>query len=252
MTSREAKQILALFRPGTADEADPYFVEARKLPNTDPEMARWFQTHCESYLALRRKFEAIPVPSGLKEQILSEHKTDRSIFRAYWRPILALAAVVVVLLGIEIHSWRAHLPDRYFAYRKRMIETALRSYSMDLLSGDAAQIREFLKSRNAPVDFSFPGGLKSAALVGCVVSSWQGNPVSMICYKSGRPLPAGDQSDLWLFVTDLKSVANPPPAGEPIFARVNKASTASWSDGNKIYLLAAVGDEAFLRRYLQR
>jgi hypothetical protein len=36
-----------------------------------------------------------------------------------------------------------------------------------------------------------------------------------------------------------------------VFARVNKASTVSWSDVNKNYLLAAVGDEAFLRKYLQ-
>jgi hypothetical protein len=250
MTERDAKQILALFRPGTADETDPYFKEARKLPAIDPEMARWFAAHCESYLALRRKFDAIPVPSGLKEQILSEHKIDRSVFRSYLRPMLALAAVVVLLLGIGIHSWRAHLPYRYFAYRKRMTETALRSYSMQLTTADASQIRNFLRSRNAPVDFSLPAGLKSATLVGCVVTRWQGNVVSMICYKTGRPLSSGDQSDLWLFVTDLKSVANPPPSGGPVFARVNDASTASWSEGNNIYLLAAVGDEAFLRRYL--
>jgi hypothetical protein len=251
MTSRDAKQILALFRPGTADESDPYFMEARKLPETDPEMARWFAAHCESYRALRQKFDAIPVPSGLKEQILSEHKISRSVFRPNWRNALALAAGVVLLLGIGIHSWRAHLPGRYLAYRKRMTENALRSYSMDFLANDAAQIRGYLRTRNAPVDFSLPAGLKNATLVGCVVSHWQGNPVSMICYKSGRPLSPGDQSDLWLFITDIKSVVNPPPSADPVFARVNKASTASWSDGNKIYLLAAVGDEAFLHRYLQ-
>jgi hypothetical protein len=73
----------------------------------------------------------------------------------------------------------------------------------------------------------------------------------MICFKSGRPLPAGDQSDLWLFVSERKAVPKAPAPGAPVFARVNKASTVSWSDVNKNYLLAAVGDEAFLRKYLQ-
>jgi hypothetical protein len=36
-----------------------------------------------------------------------------------------------------------------------------------------------------------------------------------------------------------------------VFARLNKAVTASWSDEKNTYLLAVVGDEAFLRKYLQ-
>jgi hypothetical protein len=132
-----------------------------------------------------------------------------------------------------------------------MTETALRSYSMNLTEADPVRIRNFLKEKNAPADYSLPAGLKSAAVAGCVVLSWQGSPVSMICFKSGRPLPPGDQSDLWLFVIDRRTVAHAPPLDAPVFARVNKAATASWSDANKSYLLAAVGDEAFLRKYLQ-
>ena len=143
------------------------------------------------------------------------------------------------------------LPDRYAAFRKRMTETALRSYSMDFTTNDPVQIRNFLKANNAPSDYSLPAGLKKAGVAGCVVSSWQGNPVSMICFKSGRPLPPGEQSDLWFFVIDRKSVADAPPPGQPEFVRVNKATTANWSEGDKSYFLAAVGDEAFLQKYIQ-
>ena len=252
MNNPQAKEILALFRPGTADEQDPAFDQARQLAKTDPELARWFDDHCEAYLVLRRKFQSIPIPAGLKEQIISERKIRRPAFQRYWGLLLAAAAVVALLIGLEWGFRPFHaLPDNFLAYRKRMTETALRSYAMDKTAADPAVIRNFLRQTNAPSDYSLPSGLEAAALAGCKVSSWQGSPVSMICFKSGRPLSTGDQSDLWLFVTARKAVSNAPAPGGPVFARVNKAVTASWSDDNNNYLLAAVGDEAFLRNYLQ-
>ena len=252
MNNPQAKEILALFRPGTADEQDAAFVQARELAKTDPELAQWFDEHCEAYLILRRKFRAIPIPPGLQEQILAERKIRRPFFQRYWGPLLAAAAAVALLIGIESGFRPLHgLTDRFPAYRKRMTESALRSYSMDLTAADPVLIRNFLRQRNAPADYSLPAGLKTAAVAGCVISSWQGSPVSMICFKSGRPLPPGEQSDLWLFVTDRKAVSEAPAAEAPVFARVNKAATASWSLGNQCYLLAAAGDEAFLRKYLQ-
>ncbi len=251
MNSPEAREILALFRPGTADEQDPSFYQARQLAKTDPDLARWFEQHCQAYLVLRRQLQAIPIPPGLREQILSERKIQRPLFQSYWGPLLAVAAVVALLIGIESGFWPLRNPaDRYSAYRKRMTESALRIYSMDLTAPDMASVRNFLQEKNAPTDFSLPAGLQTAAVAGCMVSSWQGGPVSMICFKSGRPLSSGDQSDLWLFVTDRKTVPNAPPPGPPVFARVNKATTAAWSDDHKSYLLAAVGDEAFIRKYL--
>jgi hypothetical protein len=252
MNNPQARDILALFRPGTADEQDPAFDEARQLAKTDAELARWFDEHCEAYLALRQKFRSIPVPPGLKEQILSERKIRRPVFQRYWGPLLAVAAVVALLIGME---WGFHpfhgLPDHFAAYRKRMTETALRSYSMDSTATNLAVIRDFLRQKKAPADYSLPARLQAATVAGCLVSSWQGSPVSMICFKSGRPLPPGDQSDVWLFVAERKAVTDAPPAGSAVFARVNKATTASWSDDKNSYLLAAVGDEAFLSKYLQ-
>ncbi|MGA2555870.1 MAG: hypothetical protein ABSG04_06300 [Verrucomicrobiota bacterium] len=251
MSSDEAKETLALFRPGTADELDPSFQQARQFAKTDPKLAGWFEQHCQAYLALRGKFQAIPIPPDLQERILAEGRIRRPFFQRNWGPLLAVAAVVALLIGIETGFWPIHgAADRYSAYRKRMTETALRRYTMDFTAPNVGPIREFLRQKNAPADFSLPPGLNSAAVAGCVVCTWQGGPVAMLCFKSGRPLARGDQSDLWLFVTERKTVTNPPAPGPPVFARVNKATTASWSDDRQTYLLAAVGDETFLRRYL--
>jgi hypothetical protein len=252
MNQEEAKQILALYRPGTADERDPSFREARQLAQSQPELARWFEEHCEAYLALRRKLRAVPVPPGLKERILSERKIRRSLFEKYSAPLLAAAAAVVLMAGISFWPRSWHKVDAgHAAYRKRMTETGLRGYYMDLSTTDSSQVRHFLKAKNAPADYTLPAGLQRAELAGCVVLRWQGAPVSMICFKSGRDLPAGEKSDLWLFVTDRNAVPHAPSPGPPVFTRVNKAMTASWSDDKKNYLLAAVGNEAFLEKYLQ-
>src|SRR5580700_4190094 len=85
VNSQQAKQVLTFFRPGTADEKDPSFHEARRLVKTDPELARWFETQCEFYLALRGKFQAIPIPPRLKDRILSKSQQAKQIL-ALFRP----------------------------------------------------------------------------------------------------------------------------------------------------------------------
>lgn len=251
MNRQEVQEILKLFRPGTADEQDTAFDEARQLAKADAELGRWFEQHCESTRALRQKFQTIPVPPGLKEQILSERKIHRPVFQRYWGPLLAAAAIVALLLGIQEEFGPLHFAATgYPTYQKRMTESVLRGYYMDLLDKDPEKIRAYLKSRNAPADYTLPEGLKSTAMVGCAVSTWQGSNVSLICFKSGRPLLPGEMSDVWLFVVDRKAFGEAPSAAAEL-KRVNKATTANWSDGSHVYLLAAVADNEFLQRYLQ-
>ena len=252
MNADEARKILAFFRPGSADERDPWFHQARQLAESDPDLALWSSAHCESYLVMRQSLRAIPIPPALKEQILSEYKIQRPSFQRLWPQLLAAAPAILLLLGLASEIGLFHNADRFAAYRNRMTESAVRNHYMDLTTGDPERIRAFLIRKEAPSEFSLPGGFKAASIVGCVVSSWQGSPVSIICFKTGRALPSGEQSDLWLFVIDRKSAAAAPPPREPVFARVNKTVTASWSDDKNTYLLASSGGEAMLRKYLQQ
>src|SRR4029079_15043537 len=52
MNTQQAKEILSLYRPGTADAEDPSFAEALRLCERDPELERWFSEHCAVYSAL--------------------------------------------------------------------------------------------------------------------------------------------------------------------------------------------------------
>ena len=75
----------------------------------------------------------------------------------------------------------------------------------------------------------------------------QGANVALLCFRTGKPLPPDEKSDLWVFVVDRASVKGAPAAASPQFARVNRLMTATWTQGNKLYLLGAVGDERTIR-----
>jgi hypothetical protein len=262
MNNVEAKKILALYRPGTADRTDPNFNEAleRAKPHSppgrwkdkpDPELVRWFHEHCSSYLSIRDRFHKIPVPPALKNQILSEFRAhSKSVIPFRPMAILCAAAVLMLCLSLAAWFWHPHgREDDFNTYRTRMARTALQLYAMNLQSHDLQSINAFLAGRKAPADYVLPEGVSKAQPVGCAVLHWQGEPVSMICFRSGQPLPPGGKTDLWLFIIDQASVRNCPSAHSPIIARVTKLMTATWTQGGKMYVLAAAGDEEFLRKY---
>src|SRR5208282_1604959 len=99
MNRDEAKNILLLYRPGTADVGDPQIIEALALTQRDQELARWFGEHCARQEVLRAKFWQIPVPAGLKEQIISEQAAqEKAIIWQRNIVLTAVAATVVALL----------------------------------------------------------------------------------------------------------------------------------------------------------
>jgi hypothetical protein len=263
MNDEEAKKILALFRPGTADRSDPSFDEALERTKPQPPqeqgqgkpgsgLAGWFQEHRSSYLSIRAKFQKIPVPPALKDRILAECKTPATTIIPF-RPAIFLraAAVLALCLGLAALFWPSHgREDDFNTYRTRMARTALQPYGMEMQSQDLQSIKAYFGAHKAPVDYVLPDGVTKAQLVGCTVTHWQGQPVSMLCFRTGQPLAAGAQSDLWLFVIDQASVRNGPTARSPIVTQVKKLMTATWNRDGKLYILAAAGDEEFLRKYL--
>lgn len=249
----QARQILLTFRPWVKAEPDPDVAEALALCRQDAELAQWFEQHCAVQNAVRAGFQQVPVPAGLKEQILSEYKSRPVII--WWRqPVpLAAAAALAILLAVGSLWLTARNPANaevnFDAYRSRIVRTALRAYGMDLETNDVRQIRTYLAQHRAPADYVLPKNLEPATRVGCGVLKWQNQPVAMICFRTGQPLAPGMKSDLFLFVIDRQSLPDVPVTHQPEFAAVNKWVTASWLAGDKVYILAGL-DEAALRQRL--
>ena len=251
MNRDEAKTILLLYRPGTADAGDPEIARALELARQDPELTRWLAEHCARQEALRAGFRQITAPAGLKEQIISEQAAQERTIS--WRQSAVLvAAAIVAALVVLAPLWFQHRgnEDTFAIYRSRMAGVALRGYTMDLATNNPAQVRAYLAQNHAPSDYVLPTPLGKTAVTGCAIEDWQGAKVSMICFRTGRPLPPGEQSDLWLFVIDRSTVKNAPPMGSRQFVQVNKLMTVTWTQGDTLYVLGMEGDEQTLRQYL--
>jgi hypothetical protein len=238
MTALEARQILALYRPGTADARDLEVVEALALAQRDPALRQWLDQHCAVQQALRRKFRELPVSAVVKQTILARRKIVQP--PAWWRrPAWRAAAAGVMLLAGATALWlRPRPPDRFADFRARMVRTALREYRMDIVTNDMTQVRRFLAERQAPSDYELTPALEQLSLTGGGLLRWQNHPVSMVCFDRG------DQQMLFLFVLHRGAVKDPPPA-RPRETQVNKLKTASWTQGDKTYVLAGPEDTDF-------
>lgn len=251
MNVSEAKTILLLYRPGTADTEDPQMAEALALAGREPELARWLADQAAGQAALRARFRQIPVPAGLKEQIVSEEAARERVVQRQPRLVVAALVAIILAAGLTIF-WPARRPgdDTLEVYRSQMVGLALRGYGMDLLTANPDEIRAHFAQRQAPADYVLPAALQKTAVVGCVVTGWQDVKVSMICFRTGRPLPPDQASDLWLFVVPRMSLKDPPPSGPPRFTIVNGLTTAAWVEGDKVYLLGTASGESAIRQLL--
>jgi hypothetical protein len=247
MNPQEAKQILLLYRPGTADAADPEISEALKLAQHDPELGRWFDEHRAFQQAMRDKFRQTEVPAHLKTSLLIRGKAQPGIvIPQVWcrRPApLAIAAAAALMLAAVALWLQPPRTDRFANFQSRMVGTALREYRMDLVTNDMRQVRQFLADRGAPADYDVTEGLGKLQLTGAGLLRWRSNPVSMVCFNRG------DNQMLFLFVMNRSALKDPPPE-IPQLAKVADLVAASWSRGDKVYLLAGPEESGFGSKYL--
>jgi hypothetical protein len=249
----EAKTILLLYRAGTADADDPQVAAALALTKQSPELARWLEEQSAVQLRLRARFKQISPPAGLKEQIVSEFTASRRA-RDRRRTLGFALAVLLLWLGLLAAFWPPHRVttsgDTLANYQNRMVRAALGGYDMDLMTNDLATIRAFLARQSAPADFNLPTPLEHTALTGCAVRDWRGARVSLLCFRTGKPLPPGIASDLWLFVVDRAAVKDAPSKADPQFSKVSRLITATWANQQNLYFLGVEGQEPNLKRYL--
>jgi hypothetical protein len=243
MNSQEARQVLLLYRPGTADAEDPQIIEAIGCARRDPALAQWFEQHCAFQKALRSKLRQIEVPAHRKLALLVSKPMVRP--PAWWHnPVwLAAAASLVLLLGLAGIWAKPRGSASFVNFQSRMVSTALRQYRMDVVTNDMSEVRRFLAAGGAPADYGLPGGLERLRLTGAGLLRWSNHPVSMVCFDRG------DNQMIYLFVLNRSALSNPPPQ-MPQLAKVSEMMTASWTRGDRIYLLAGPEEPDFAGKYL--
>jgi hypothetical protein len=233
--------ILLAYRPGGEDEHDPKVAEALALADSDPALQHWLDEHLIAQQAIRETVRQIPVPAGLRENILANSKIVHPTVWLRRKTWLSIAAALALLLGFAGLWLTSGSSGAFYTFRDRMVRKVLREYTMDIVTSDMGEIRRFLLDHGAPGDYSLPPGLNRYAVLGAGVHSWQGQRISMVC------LDGGAQGTLFLFVVDSGAVQRPPGAS-PEFAAVSKLTTASWTGGGRSYVLAGTGGADVLRK----
>lgn len=255
MNRDEIKQILLLYRPGTSDAGDPEVAEALALARQNPELSQWLEEHQARQDVLQKKFRQFPIPADLKEQIISEQaaRAKAASRREKMMGVAAVTIIIVALISVGIFllppAKPKPAPNTLAGYQGQMVDAALSGYNMHL-STNADQIQSFLAKNQAPSDYVLPAGLQKTALIGCAIQDWQGSRASMICFRTGKPLPPGQQSDLWLLVIDQSAVNGASAVNAPQFAPVNGLITATWTQDGKLYFLATQGDQQTIQKFL--
>ena len=249
MNREQAKEILLGYRPMVDVPQSSEFSDALALAEKDPELKAWFEQHCEFQKVIRAKLMQIPVPEGLKEQILSERKATFALPSKSLLKLAAVCFVFLVALSVWLFPNFQRGGERTFEnFRSRMVKTVARAYpAMDKETDNPAEIRRYLAEKGAATNYELPSPLEKTTPTGCAILTWQGKTVTMIWFKS-RP-NVSKQPDLFLFVIDRAAVPNAPRTTTPEFSQTNSLWTASWTSGTKSYVLSGTGDESFLRRY---
>ena len=241
MTTDQAKEILALHRPGIDDPNEADVAAALVMAENDPELGSWFEQQCAVHASTRQKFREVEVPQELKELIVTGRKRRRPV--SWHSPVVWAAAAAAIIVCVIIFSLRRRETPTFEAYRSRMVRTAMGNYPMPFLTNDLAAIRSYLTANNAHGDYLLPPSLAKMPGMGCLILSFHTRPVSLICFD------AGPGKDVFLFVINDGSLANAPAVERQIVKQGNLA-TASWTDREKTYILATKGDEQFLRSLL--
>jgi uncharacterized membrane protein YbaN (DUF454 family) len=246
LNSRLAKEILLRYRPGTTDASDPELAEALEQAQRDPELARWFAQQKAFHDTIRDRLKQLPVPLGLKEEILAGYRPvaipvwwQRPVFQA-----LAAAAAVVLLLGIAFFRSPPREETSFAAFQSRVVRNAQRGYVMDIMTNDLAAIRQFLATHGAHADYVLPTPLEKLPGDGGAVLRWHNKIISMVCFDMGN------HNDLFLFVANRADLPDAPATSDPQFRRIGRLTAASWSTSDRTYVLAGPGDEQSVRNYL--
>ena len=237
MNNQEAKLILQAYRPNGQDAADPFFAEALEQARRDPELQKWFAEENALNARLQSRLEtAIPIPTGLKADLLAQRKIVRPA--PWWFQPMKLAAAAVILLSLGAALLLLPLkPTQLASFREAMARSSAQTQEHVVFeSHDFGKIQQWLQSRNLDTNFNLPAMLQAGIPQGCRTVDWNGRKATMICFFVN-----GEHMDL--FVMDQTGLPNFPENGAPQFAGADGLMTAAWANGGKVYLLVGQNRE---------
>jgi len=249
MDNREAKFILNAYRPGGQDAHDSRFAEALEQVRRDPILQHWFDESVAFDAAMTEKLSATAVPSDLRESILTGVKVTGAPHRENrWRK-WAIAAAVVLSATLGGLIWHNTRPAPVAGWQLQALDAVLSSIArneshFDVISRDPADLVKWLRENSAPAGKKLPNDLDKLPSIGCKTFFWHGKPVSLICFT----LPDGRA--IHLVMTNFSAGSDLAIKHAAKVIQQGDWATATWREGDMVYMLALEGSRDELRRYL--
>jgi len=248
MDNQEAKFTLNAYRPGGQDASDPRFAEALEQARRDPVLERWFSESIAFDAAMTEKLRAVEVPNDLHESILTGVKVSRPL--SWMKPFVAGAIAAALLFAAIAGSLilREMTKPRLAGWQTQALGTVSslvdgRS-SFDAQSHSASQLVNWLQTHDAPAAQRLPQNLETLESLGCKTFLWNQELISVICFR--RP----DGGLIHLVITKASAAPDRALKGEPQLFQHGEWATATWREGDMIYMLALEGSRDQLRTYL--
>jgi hypothetical protein len=247
MDNKEAKFILSAYRPDGQDVDDPRFAEGLEQARHDSILQRWFEESIAFDGAMTGELCASPVPSDLRQSILAGAKVSRA---PHWKNGLrkwAIAAAVVLSATLGGLIWNNTRPARVANWQVQALEAILslvRTSNFDAQSHNPADLVKWLRANHAPAGAKLPRNLDQLVSIGCKTLLWRGKPVSLICFT--RP----DGRTIHLVITNVAVAWDRAIKRKATLIQQGHWATATWREGNMIYMLALEGSCDELRSSL--
>jgi hypothetical protein len=237
---------LSARRPCGKDDADPPIAEALEKASADPKLTEWVHEQKCTDTEICKKLREVQPPPALRERILAGAQVARSPWKTWFGrfvssrfgvgPFVAIAATILILVAaLSVHFGRdVNASEGWQTVAAREVAVIEQNGSTDPLDhvvSDMPAIREWLTAQTCPAPASLPSPVQRLAIYGCAKRSWQGHPLSIVCFAfdGGR--------EVHLVTIDRKHLPSPPPEGAPSFATVQGYQTASWSEGSVAMML---------------
>jgi hypothetical protein len=206
ITNEKARFLLCTYRPNGVDAQDPIFRDALNQAAQDPELSAWFKEQRDFDSVIVDKLEEIAPPAGLKSAILAGLETQRVVRPYRFRPLLAIAAMLVlsglVIYPMYIKDGNDRAAFSGFREASLAIVTSGMGPGLDIRTPDIRLTQDFIEENQGPCAPELPLGFRDLKTAGSKVFQWNGHPVSLTCFH----LPSGEM--IHLFVTDGKMFPN--------------------------------------------
>lgn len=224
MTNQEAKRILSAYRPDGEDAA-PFFADALKQAERDPELARWFDEQRRFDHSVAAALEGIPVPPEAKREVLVAGRMEARV-RSFPRWIGGLAAALILTGGL-VFAWLAFGPEEPGATiaagdgpARFFVEMTAQAMPFDYRADSVSDLSVWLQGRGAPFPNGLPETMANAEAAGCqVFERADGKIISLLCLVR-------DGEFVHLFVTEE---TDPAFAGFPRNTWIEEAGWHAYS-----------------------